>query len=581
MNSGTHLQSVKFAEAQGEVEAPSRNSSKFTAGSEEAIYQSDELDKLAAVTQRMSESTAKASKFQAFIIGIAGGTASGKTTVCQMLMQALGDQRANIGDVNFDEPASFDVGELVKCLENLRDGKYAHVPVYDFVTSSRSAHQVRTVSPCDVVILEGILVLHLKETLELCNMKIFVDTDDDVRLARRIKRDTVERGRDVEGVIRQYTRFVKPSFERYILPSKNNADIIIPWRENNDVAVDLITQNIRSKLGMHDLRRIYTNLHVMPATMQTRGMHTKIRSRATPRQEFVFYADRLIRLVVEQALGYLPFSEAEVTTPVGESYHGLTFSRKICGVSIIRSGEAMENALRTCCIGVKIGKILIDRVTTDRTNAVNCQSQNQASASVTRGSTNSFIANRFCCESGRSLHLLYEKLPFDIGDRHVLLMDPILASGQSCAAAIKVLTELRSDKIILITLIAAPEGIQRVCKKFPGVKVITTEIDDGVDGNGTVIPGIGNFGDRYFGTGSAADEPAWKTQAIVVHGSSPTFRLQASLVAAPPPLVKARAMSERKLGVGILGAARNVPFSVLQPLRQNPDLAARTECLAA
>ena len=248
--------------------------------------------------------------------------------------------QANIGDVNFDEPASFDVGELVKCLENLRDGKYAHVPVYDFVTSSRSAHQVRTVSPCDVVILEGILVLHLKETLELCNMKIFVDTDDDVRLARRIKRDTVERGRNVEGVIRQYTRFVKPSFERYILPSKNNADIIIPWRENNDVAVDLITQNIRSKLGMHDLRRIYTNLHVMPATMQTRGMHTKIRSRATPRQELargcdlcyfqasptqpgpckildtqVFYADRLIRLVVEQALGYLPFSEAEVTTP--------------------------------------------------------------------------------------------------------------------------------------------------------------------------------------------------------------------------------------------------------------------------
>ena len=172
----------------------------------------------------------------------------------------------NIGDVNFDEPGSFDIDELVKCLENLRDGRYAQVPVYDFVTSSRSLHQVRTVAPCDVVILEGILVLHLKQTLELCNMKVFVDTDDDVRLARRIRRDTVERGRDVEGVIRQYTRFVKPSFDKYILPSKNNADIIIPWREkNNDVAVDLVTQNIRSKLGMHDLRRIYTNLHVMPA----------------------------------------------------------------------------------------------------------------------------------------------------------------------------------------------------------------------------------------------------------------------------------------------------------------------------
>ncbi|CAE7629712.1 UKL2, partial [Symbiodinium pilosum] len=455
-----------------------------------------EPEKLEEISRRISET--RTSKFQAFIIGIAGGTASGKTTVCQMLMQALGDQRValisldefyrdltpqeceNIVDVNFDEPASFDLQELVRCLQHLRDGEYAQLPVYDFVTSRRSLHQVRTVAPCDVVILEGILVLHLKETLELCNMKVFVDTDDDVRLARRIKRDTVERGRDVEGVIRQYTRFVKPSFERYILPSKNNADIIIPWRENNDVAVDLITQNIRSKLGMHDLRRIYPNLHVMPATMQTRGMHTKIRSRATPRQEFVFYADRLIRLVVEQALGYLPFAESEVTTPVGESYHGLTFSRKICGVSIIRSGEAMENALRTCCIGVKIGKILIDRVQSDRV------------------------------QSGRSLHLLYEKLPFDIGERHVLLMDPILASGQSCASAIEVLTKRRSvreDKIILITLIAAPEGIHHVCKKFPAVKVITTEIDEGVDGAGTVLPGIGNFGDRYFGTGSAADEP--------------------------------------------------------------------------
>ncbi|CAK8994798.1 unnamed protein product [Durusdinium trenchii] len=197
-------------------------------------------------------------------------------------------------------------------------------------------------------------------------MKIFVDTDDDVRLARRIRRDTVERGRDVEAVIKQYTRFVKPSFEKYILPSRNNADIVIPWRENNAVATDLITQHIRTKLGMHELLRIFTNLYIMPATMQTRGMHTKIRSRDTCRQEFVFYADRLIRLVVEAALGHLPFLETEVLTPVGEPYQGVEFSRRICGVSIIRSGEAMENALRTCCIGVKIGKILIDQVGKER-----------------------------------------------------------------------------------------------------------------------------------------------------------------------------------------------------------------------
>ncbi|CAJ1367161.1 unnamed protein product, partial [Effrenium voratum] len=250
--------------------------------------------------------------YQPFVIGIAGGTASGKTTVCSRLMQALGDQRVAlvsldefyrdltpeecscISDVNFDEPQAFDILELAKCLDALGRGEAAEVPVYDFVTSRRSGN-IRRVAPSDVVILEGILVLHVPEILSRCNMKIFVDTDDDVRLARRIRRDTVERGRDVESVILQYTRFVKPAFEKWILPSRTNADIIIPWRDNNSVAVDLIAQHIRSKLEVHDLRRIYSNLCVMPSTMQTRGMHTKIRCRETSRQEFVFYADRLIR----------------------------------------------------------------------------------------------------------------------------------------------------------------------------------------------------------------------------------------------------------------------------------------------
>ncbi|CAJ1377741.1 unnamed protein product [Effrenium voratum] len=317
-------------------------------------------------------------------------------------MQALGDQRVAlvsldefyrdltpeecscISDVNFDEPQAFDIHELAKCLDALGRGEAAEVPVYDFVTSRRSGN-IRRVAPSDVVILEGILVLHVPEILSRCNMKtIFVDTDDDVRLARRIRRDTVERGRDVESVILQYTRFVKPAFEKWILPSRTNADIIIPWRDNNSVAVDLIAQHIRSKLEVHDLRRIYSNLCVMPSTMQTRGMHTKIRCRETSRQEFVFYADRLIRLVVETALGHLPFVEAEVTTPVGEIYQGLNFSRRLCGVSIIRSGEAMENALRMCCIGVKIGKILIDQVGKDRTKAHRMCSSREGAARALR-----------------------------------------------------------------------------------------------------------------------------------------------------------------------------------------------------
>mmetsp|Transcript_63594 Transcript_63594/g.196932 ORF Transcript_63594/g.196932 Transcript_63594/m.196932 type:complete len:478 (+) Transcript_63594:53-1486(+) len=428
---------------------------------------------------------------QPFLIGIAGGTASGKTTVCQRITQALGDQSvvllsldefyrdltpeesAHIGEINFDEPAAFDIKTVSECLDALKRGESFEVPVYDFVTSKRRPDVSRHVNPADVVVIEGILSLHLPEIVGKCNMRIFVDTDDDVRLARRIRRDTVERGRDVESVLSQYTRFVKPAFEKYVLPSKQNADVIIPWMQDNTVAVNLITEHIRTKLQISDLRRIYSSLHVMPSTMQTRGMHTKIRCRMTTRTDFVFYADRLIRLVVEAALSLLPFSTTTVTTPSGELYQGVNFCEHICGVSIIRSGEAMENALRACCYGIKIGKVLIHR------NGDNGQV------------------------------LAYEKLPHDIAERDVLLMDPILATGNSAVRAIELLTNHRSveeSKIILLTLIAAPQGIHKVCTRFPRVKVLTTEIDECVGPDHSVRPGIGDFGDRYFGTSNNCED---------------------------------------------------------------------------
>lgn len=425
-----------------------------------------------------------------FVIGIAGGSASGKTTVCSRITQRLGGQRVvllsldefyrdltpeevkDIANVDFDCPDAFDIATMATCLDGLKRNEAVEVPVYDFVTSSRSKTKSRKVNPADVVIVEGILVLHLPEIVKRCNMKVFVDTDDDVRLARRITRDTVQRGRDVEGVIAQYTRFVKPAFERFVLPSKDNADIIIPWCGDNLVAVDLITEHIRTKLSVQDQRRIYSNLHVLPSTMQTRGMHTLIRAHDTHRQDFVFYADRLIRLVVEYALGLLPFSETEVVTPSGDVYCGVNFTRKLCGVSIIRSGEAMENGLRECCAGIKIGKILIHK-----------------SFNKTDG--------------GSKGDLVYERLPSDIDQRQVLLMDPILATGSSAIKAIEMLTKYKKvdeAKISLLTLIAAPQGVSAICARYPRMKVITTEIDEGLGTDKLVRPGIGDFGDRYFGT---------------------------------------------------------------------------------
>ncbi|XP_038704907.1 uridine kinase-like protein 5 isoform X2 [Tripterygium wilfordii] len=433
-----------------------------------------------------SESTAVPFK-QPFVIGVAGGTASGKTTVCKMIISQLHDQRVvlvhqdsfyrslsdgvlkKVGEYNFDHPDAFDTELMLLCMEKLKHGQAITIPNYDFKTH-KSLEIGRKVNPSDVIILEGILILHDPRVRDLMNMKIFVDEDSDVRLARRIKRDTVERGRNIQNVLDQYGRFVKPSFDEFILPSKKYADIIIPRGGDNHVAIDLIVQHIRTKLGQHDLCKIYPNIFVILSTFQIRGMHTLVRDAKTTKHDFVFYADRLIRLVVEHGLGHLPFTEKQIITPTGSVYTGVVFCRRLCGVSVIRSGESMENALRACCKGIKIGKILIHG------------------------------------EGNNGRQLIYEKLPADISSRHVLLLDPVLASGNSAVKAISLLLSkgVPESNIIFLNLIAAPQGIHAVCEKFPKLKIVTSEIDASLDENLHVIPGMGEFADRYFGTNSDA-----------------------------------------------------------------------------
>ncbi|KAJ6866651.1 uridine kinase-like protein 5 [Populus alba x Populus x berolinensis] len=420
---------------------------------------------------------------QPFVIGVAGGTASGKTTVCNMIISQLHDQRvvlvnqdsfyhslgddtlAQVYDYNFDHPDAFNTELLLSCMEKLKNGRAVNIPNYDFQTHKRIGPGWK-VNPSDIIILEGILVLHDPRVRDLMNMKIFVDTDSDLRLARRIQRDTVERGRNIQNVLDQYARSVKPSFEEFILPSKKYADVIIPRGGDNDVAIDLIIQHIRAKLGQHHLCKIYPNVSVIHSTFQMRGMHTLVRDVKTTKHDFVFYADRLIRLVVEHGLGHLPFTEKQITTPTGSIYPGVVFCKRLCGVSVIRSGESMENALRACCKGIKIGKILIHG------------------------------------EGNNGRQLIYEKLPADISSRHVLLLDPVLASGNSAVKAINLLLSkgVVESNIIFLNLIAAPQGIHVVCKKFPKLKIVTSEIDVTLDEDLSVIPGMGEFGDRYFGT---------------------------------------------------------------------------------
>ncbi|CAN1134009.1 Uridine kinase-like protein 4 [Linum perenne] len=425
---------------------------------------------------------------QPFVIGVAGGAASGKTTVCDMIIQQLHDQRVvlvnqdsfyfnlseeelkRVHEYNFDHPDAFDNDQLLSVMEKLRRGQAVDIPKYDFKSYKSDVFPARRVNPSDVIILEGILILHDSRIRDLMNMKIFVDIDADVRLARRIRRDTGEKGRDIATVLDQYSKFVKPAFDDFILPTKKYADIIIPRGGENHVAIDLIVQHIRTKLGQHDLCKIYPNLYVIQSTFQIRGMHTLIRDSQTTKHDFVFYADRLIRLVVEHGLGHLPFTEKQVLTPTGSVYTGVDFCKRLCGVSVVRSGESMENALRACCKGIKIGKILIHR------------------------------------EGDNGQHLIYEKLPKDIADRHVLLLDPILGTGNSAVQAITLLVSkgVPEANIIFLNLIScflqAPQGVHVVCKRFPRIKIVTSEIETGLNEDFRVIPGMGEFGDRYFGT---------------------------------------------------------------------------------
>ncbi|XP_044503350.1 uridine kinase-like protein 1, chloroplastic isoform X3 [Mangifera indica] len=404
---------------------------------------------------------------QPFVIGVSGGTASGKTTVCDMIIQQLHDHRVvlvnqdsfyrgltpeeskHVNEYNFDHPDAFDTEQLLDCIKTLKSGQSYQVPIYNFKKHCRCSDSFRQVNASDVIILEGILVFHDQRVRNLMNMKIFVDADADVRLARRIRRDTVERGRDVDSVLKQ----------KY-------ADVIIPRGGENHVAINLIVQHIHTKLGLHDLCKIYPNVHVIQSTFQIRGMHTLIRDREISKHDFVFYSDRLIRLVVEHGLGHLPFTEKQVVTPTGSFYTGVDFCKKLCGVSIVRSGESMENALRACCKGIKIGKFLIHR------------------------------------DGDNGKQLIYEKLPKDISERHVLLLDPVLATGNSANQAIELLIQkgVPESRIIFLNLISAPEGIHCVCKRFPSMKIVTSEIDVGLNEEFRVIPGMGEFGDRYFGT---------------------------------------------------------------------------------
>lgn len=204
-------------------------------------------------------------QMNSIIVGVCGGTGSGKSTLVERIRSDLSDDAAVISMdsfykeqpdttyeertlTNYDDPSSFDVDIMLSCIQNLREGKDAYIPVYDFSIHNRSDRPWVKVENKRIIILGGILLFAISEVFKLLDYRIFVDSDSDIRILRRIIRDSKERGRSVESVVNQYLGTVKPMHEKYIEPLKKNADIIVPRGGFNEKALDLIVGALKYKL---------------------------------------------------------------------------------------------------------------------------------------------------------------------------------------------------------------------------------------------------------------------------------------------------------------------------------------------
>ncbi|WP_233520544.1 uracil phosphoribosyltransferase [Flocculibacter collagenilyticus] len=208
-------------------------------------------------------------------------------------------------------------------------------------------------------------------------------------------------------------------------------------------------------------------VHVLPQTNQLLSLHLQIRDKTTSQEDFIYYSDQVIRLLLEAGINLLPFRSQSVVTPIGETFEGLELATDVCAVSVIRAGESMETELRSVFAGIPLGKILVQR---DKETKLATYS--------------------------------YSNLPEDIASRHVLLLEPMLATGGSAIEALNVLLEhgVKEENIIFINLLASPDGIKRITEAYPKLRIVTSSIEKRMNEHAFMVPGIGDFGDRYFGT---------------------------------------------------------------------------------
>lgn len=223
-----------------------------------------EIDRLTPLVDRLVVS--KDGRLRPLVIGIAGGTASGKTTMSRAIYETIGPEHISYithdcyyhdlshltheerDEWNYDHPKALDTPLLIEHLKQLRDRQPVRIPTYDYTTHTRFPGE-EELQPRAIILVEGILIFSEPLLVELMDIKIFVDTEDDIRLARRLQRDTLERERSVESVLMQYLKTVRPMHKQFVEPSKRVADIIVPDGGMNTVALDLVVSKLKYSLG--------------------------------------------------------------------------------------------------------------------------------------------------------------------------------------------------------------------------------------------------------------------------------------------------------------------------------------------
>lgn len=414
-----------------------------------------------------------------YIIGIAGFSGLGKTLVSQQIIGRINQPwtvlllfdnfynpltpdelaQAFANNFDFDTPHLYDMEYMIETVRDLKRGKRVQIPVYSFTTHNRT-DRVILLYGTNVIIIEGIYALYDPRLLEMMDLKVFVDTDLDICLARRLTRDIMTRGRDLPGLLQQWERFVKPNALKFVAPTMANADLVIPRGLDNLIAIDLMIKHINTQLAakslkhLDQLRRLgmnialpEANLRVLPQTNQVVGINLILLAEDTCRDDFIFYFNRMSRLLIEEACQTFfadSTTEKIVTTPDGYQFTGVKDTHELMIVLVIPLGDCFDTSIRKAFRGTPVGKMLIQLDSTT---------------------------------GEPQLH--YQLIPKQLAKPvKVMLVDAQIISGAAAIMAIQILVDhkIKPEDIVLVTYLCTEMGLRRIFHAFPEVKVVVGQL---------------------------------------------------------------------------------------------------------